>query len=62
MECVVCWCCGHYEPVFKDTIELGLCIPCKKVVSAFDNVCEEFVLRKGLHTRREIPDYCKNYN
>ncbi|MBQ8868785.1 MAG: hypothetical protein IJ027_03590 [Oscillospiraceae bacterium] len=61
MKYVLCYCCDKYEVVFEDTNELGLCRPCKKVVSAYDEVCKELIMRRGFHTEREIPDYCKNY-
>ena len=61
MDFVLCYCCDHYDVVFEDTTELGLCKPCKKIASAYDDVCEQFIMRRGLYTKRAIPDYCKNY-
>ena len=61
MKFVLCYCCDHYNVVFEDTTERGLCELCNKVVSAYDEVCSEFIMRKGYYTKRVIPDYCKNY-
>ena len=61
MDFVLCYCCDHYNVVFEDTMERGLCELCNKVVSAYDEVCSEFIMRKGYYTKRVIPDYCKNY-
>ena len=60
MDYVLCYCCKNYQLVFEDTTEQGLCKMRKSVISAYDKVCNEFVMRKGLYTKRQIPDYCKN--
>ncbi len=59
---VLCWCCENYHVVYEHTTEKGLCMLREKIVLGNDSVCDEFIMRKGLYTKREIPDYCKNYN
>jgi len=63
---VVCWCCEHYiqfenpktiENLFIDG-RCSLLGICRREDNA---VCEEFIMRSGLYTKREIPKYCKNY-
>ena len=62
MSEVVCWCCDKYCVVYEHTTDIGLCLFCKRIISGNEKVCDEFIIRKGLHTKREIPAYCKNYN
>ena len=61
MNYVLCGCCDKYRVIYEDTTERGLCELCNKVVSAYDEVCSEFIMRRGYYTKRAIPDYCKNY-
>ena len=59
---VVCGNCDHYLYYKEEeNNEVVLCDFCGKRVSAYNPVCEEFVLMRGLHTVRTIPDYCKHY-
>ncbi|MBE6750107.1 MAG: hypothetical protein E7560_02970 [Ruminococcaceae bacterium] len=63
---VVCWCCEYFFPEFGDPINKGkmtgsMCSKREASRLPSDNVCEEFLLRSGLHTRKSIPSYCKHY-
>ena len=59
---VLCGNCDHYLYYKeKESNEVALCDFCGRRVSAYDTVCEEFVIMKGLHTVRTIPNYCKHY-
>ncbi len=68
MSKVVCWCCEKF--VLKETTEIelaysknidGKCTLKNISCTAQDKVCQDFVLRNGLFTKRTIPSYCKNY-
>lgn len=61
MAKVVCWCCDYYMPTNDDCTE-GACSKTFSIKCANDTVCEEFLIRRGLHTKRDIPAYCKNYS
>ena len=58
---VVCWCCDYYLPLSEDCTE-GACLKEFCIRLANDTVCEDFFIRRGLYTKRSIPEYCKNYN
>ena len=60
---VICACCDHYlyYKEKNDNYETALCELCNRRVSGYDKVCEDYILMKGMGTRRTIPDYCKNY-
>ena len=59
---VICGNCDHYLYYKeKESNEEALCEICGRRVSVYDTVCEEFIIMKGLHTRRTIPEYCKHY-
>lgn len=62
MREVTCSACDNYCVVYEDITDLGLCLIRKKKVLDLDKVREDFIIRRGLHTKREIPSYCKNYN
>ena len=60
---VECWHCENY--VWFSVESNNLLAVCKirnECVLACGEVCEQFVLRKGIFTEREVPDYCINYN
>lgn len=59
---VICGNCDHYL-YYKEEVsnEEALCDFYGRRVSAYSPVCEEFVIMRGLHTRRTIPEYCKYY-
>lgn len=66
MSEVVCWCCEHFEPNYCDSskrnvISGGFCKRFNANCLPEDSVCEEFLLRSGLHTSRTIPENCKLY-
>ena len=63
MSVVQCWCCQNYRLIDDETVgnDIGYCILKKQCVKLEAEVCCEFILRKGLYTKRNIPDYCKNY-
>ena len=63
MSCFVeCWHCDHYIWFSTDSNNLlALCDIKKCRVFAGKKVCEQFVLGKGIHTKRDIPDYCIHY-
>jgi len=69
MLVVVCWCCeefvpneySEYEFAYNKYID-GICRLKNKPCNAQDDVCEDFILRSGLFTKRVIPLHCKNYN
>lgn len=63
---VVCWCCEYFDPKFEDPIEKekmtgGVCTEKEMECLPYAKVCEDFLLRSGLHTRRSIPSYYKHY-
>ncbi|MBQ7045828.1 MAG: hypothetical protein IJN65_04980 [Clostridia bacterium] len=59
MSEVLCWCCEHFSLVDEDNY-IGVCKLDESQKSAYCTVCEEFLIRSGLFTKRTIPDYCKN--
>ena len=60
---VECWHCENYEWFSACSNNLlAICKIKKECVLAGGRVCERFVLGKGIFTKREIPDYCINYN
>lgn len=63
MNVVLCWCCQNYLLIKDEPAgnEVGYCTIKESRVKYDDAVCCEFILRQGLHTKRSIPDYCKNY-
>lgn len=59
---VVCGNCNHYLYYKeKESYEEALCYFCGKRVSINNTVCGEFIIMRGMHTRRTIPEYCKHY-
>ncbi len=60
---VKCWHCIHYIwfSVNSDNSS-AVCDIKKQRVSATETVCEQFILDKGIHTIKSIPDYCTHYN
>lgn len=60
MEYVKCWCCEYYWPY--DDSGKDICLLKNTYISAFDTVCEDFLLNSGLYTNRTIPYYCVNYS
>ena len=62
MREVTCSACDNYRVIYEHTTDKGFCIFCEKIVYDEDKVCEEYVLRRGLYTKRTIPSYCKNYH
>ncbi len=69
MREVVCWCCEYFElseisdPFYKLIHGIKDCCSLKnKGVNSEDAVCEDFLLRSGLFTKRSIPERCKNYH
>ena len=59
---VTCGNCDHYLYYKeKESNEVALCDFFNRRVSAYDTVCEEFVIMKGFYTKRTIPEYCKHY-
>ena len=63
MPNVVCWCCQHYktDAETEPDLRIGMCLQKIRVCLAFSEVCQDFLLTKGLYTKRIIPDHCKNY-
>ena len=60
MEEVRCWCCEHFileDDFSKMTDVYGICKIKNEGFFMHNKVCEFFVLRKGLHTQKIIPDY-----
>ena len=57
---VECWCCAYFWQYDED--ERIYCKLKNVDISLHDTVCADFLLNKGLHTGRTIPDYCKNYS
>ncbi len=67
MKYVECWHCECYDYLSEKTANVpesvaGLCTQKDEIVPAHNTVCEEFLLRQGLYTDKEIPEYCKNKN
>lgn len=62
MSEVVCWYCENYRIfIDKGNMDLGICLLNKKELSIDNKVCEHFIIRSGLYTKRDIPDCCVNY-
>jgi len=60
---VVCGYCEHYLWFSCDKKnQIAVCEVKGRVVSGYSEVCEEFIIHRGVHTTRKIPDYCKRYN
>ncbi len=67
MNEVVCWCCEYFvllenAKTHNEIFAAGKCKNKGVFCHSGDRVCEDFVLRKGLHTVRTIPTFCKNNN
>ena len=60
MKEMECWCCDSFRG--KTSVVDGYCIKLKKDICGLDRVCKNFILNKGFHTNRIIPDYCVNYS
>ena len=59
---VKCWHCGHYIWFSDDSENLSaICDIKKRRVECSEDVCKEFVLGKGIHAKRNVPDYCVHY-
>ena len=59
---VECWHCEHYVWFSADKNNLlAICDIKNNCVLACGEVCEHFILAKGVHTKRDIPDYCIHY-
>lgn len=59
---VECWHCEHYVWFSVDRNNLfAICDVKNSCVIACEKVCEQFILAKGIHTKRDIPDYCIHY-
>lgn len=61
-----CWCCEHF--ILYENVEIidgkltnGKCIYKNVLRYANNTVCEDFIVRKGLYSKRTIPSHCKNY-
>ena len=62
MKEIVCWCCEHYRVYLKEgDMDLGICLLHNKELPTENRVCEDFILKFGVYTKREIPSYCKHY-
>lgn len=59
MAKVLCQSCEYYWAYGEDNAEI--CLLKDTDISAFDEVCENFLLNIGLHTTRTIPEHCINY-
>ncbi len=59
---VECWYCEHYTwfSVNSDN-SFAICDIKNHCVSAKEKVCDQFILGKGIFTKRYIPDYCIHY-
>ncbi len=61
-EFVKCGHCIHYIWFsVNDDNSFAVCDLTKECVSANRKVCEKFILGKGIHTKKAIPDYCTYY-
>lgn len=59
---VKCWHCEHYVWYSDDDQnKTAICDVKNRRVAEFDEVCEEFILHKGIYTKSQIPNYCKHY-
>lgn len=66
MKEVVCWCCEKFKPldellIYKKNFMNGICTYNNTLYWSDSPVCKDFILRKGLFTKRIIPDKCINY-
>lgn len=66
MQEVVCWCCEHFVllnelEILGNKLTNGKCQYKNLKCYSENKVCEEFILRSGLHTKKIIPEICKNY-
>ncbi|MBO5105483.1 MAG: hypothetical protein J6C29_01145 [Clostridia bacterium] len=62
MPYMLCWCCEYF--VFskeiqtdKETEFYGICKKNGEICFSQACVCEDFILKSGLHTTRIIPDF-----
>ena len=62
MSEVLCWYCEYFLVNGEDGTRNGTCLKIPMMLSPYNEVCEEFIMKKGLHTKRTIPEFCKNYN
>lgn len=64
MSEVLCWYCENFV-FFSDNPDekncIGVCTYKKIICDAQSRVCEDFIMRSGLHTKKSIPGYCRNY-
>ena len=62
MSEVLCWCCKYFVLLEEHSYEkwYGICENKNVIILAENKVCEEFILKSGLHTKKTIPDYCRN--
>jgi len=59
---VECWHCEHYVWFsLSNDNSFAICDVKNSCVFANNKVCEQFLLGKGVHTNRDIPDYCIHY-
>lgn len=67
MREVLCWCCEHFTLSDNELSEFfkksatGICCLTGLEIPVYNRVCENFIINKGLHTKRTIPKYCRNY-
>ena len=64
MKEVLCWCCEYFYLLTDAKVQgeiSGECLKKKEIVNGSDRVCEQFLIKSGLHTARVIPEYCLNY-
>ena len=61
-EYVKCWHCEHYIWFSQDDENRFATCDIKKIrVFSMDAVCRCFLIKRGVHTKKKIPDYCVNY-
>ena len=66
MKTVVCWCCEYFKcfdklKILDQNLINGKCEFTNSFRFSENDVCEDFILRSGLVTKRKIPDICKKY-
>lgn len=62
MEYVFCWCCENFVLSKENKTDphkdlYGICEIYNIERLAMEDVCKNFILRSGLHTKRIIPDF-----